>query len=415
MPYYSYKGLDRFGNPVKSSIFSDSESEARKKLGFLGIKVSHVYEGQTASAGWKPLFIDHKGNIHVQLTPPTVTSRELGIFTRQLSAMIDSGVSITQSLELLKQQSANPLFIYTIDQVSLMVQSGSELFVALEKFPNVFDKLYVSLVEAGSSSGQLDVILKRLSIYLEKSTKLMGQLKTALTYPTIVILLAFVITGGMVYFVVPMFAANYTESGKKLPDITQFVIDVSTFTKDNIFYILGLIAATIFATRSWLKTSQGRKTFDTYLLRVPLIGDVTRKIGVARFASTMSTLTSSGISIIEALDVCARASGNVYMWESFMNIKEGVVRGKGLAKPMKKFPTLFPPMVTGMVEVGEASGKIDQMLYKISEIYEEEVDLAVASMLKMIEPILFIVIGGIVGFILIAMYLPVFDMASTQM
>jgi len=343
-----------------------------------------------------------------------VSISEVAVFTKQLSIMMDSGITIVQSLQMLSAQADNPKLKKALEKICTFVESGQELHLAMQKFPDIFDALYTSLVEAGSASGQLDVILKKLSFYVEKSAKLKQQLRSAMTYPVGVIILTTLISAGMIYFVVPMFAANFKESGKPLPGLTQSVVDFSEFMKHYILHVVGLVVGMVIAFKKWKDTPKGHLMWDTSLLKMPVFGIIMKKISIARFASTMSTLTSSGISIIEALNICGRAAGNLAVTKAFNMIKDDVEKGKGLAKPMRKISELFPPMVTGMIEVGETSGKIDQMLAKIADVYEEEVDIAISTMLKLIEPVMFVLIGGIVGFIMIAMYLPIFDMASTQ-
>jgi type IV pilus assembly protein PilC len=408
MASYIYEGTDRNGKKVKGNISANSDKEARTRLRVLGTKVKSVRmsgsTGATAPEGLAKFFQRQK--------KVSVSSSELAVFTKQLSVMIDAGVAIVQALAILGAQQANPGFKDVIDKVRESVETGNELGSALEKHPRVFDNLFVSLVRAGAASGQLDVMLRRLSIYVEKSNKLKKQLIGALTYPAIIIVIAIAMTSLMLLFVVPMLAKNFIESGKELPGLTQFVIDMSDGLKKNFPYIITSIIVGVIFFRRWKKTPTGKATWDLFLLKLPVFGSLISKISIARFSSTMSTLTASGIAILEALDTCAQAAGNKTIEDAIMKVKEEVSKGRGLSGPMEKSP-YFPPMVSSMVAIGEATGRLDTMLEKIAAFYEDDVDAAMAATMKLIEPVMFVVIGGIVGFILIAMYLPVFDLANT--
>ena len=411
MPRYAVDGRDRTGRQVKTVFKAESQDEAKRLAISKGILVYKISRSD-AKADWNLIERDSKGNFKLNLTRPSVAPNELAVFTKQLSTMVDSGVALVQGLGILCDQTSNARLRQVLTGVRESVEKGKPLSEAMSQYADVFDKLYVSLVEAGGASGQLDQMLRKLSMYIEKSNKLRSQLKSALSYPTIVLVLALAMTILMLTVVVPMLAKNFTDSGKALPQLTQLVIDISDFFKSYILEIIATITAIYWGFSKWKSTPKGEMTWDAMMLKVPLFGQVILKISLARFASTMSTLTSSGIAILEALSVCAKASGNIIIESEIDRIKTDVSKGKSLGISMQKSP-LFPAMITSMVTIGETTGRLDTMLEKVSYFYEEEVDSALAAALKMVEPLMFVIIGGIVGFILIAMYLPVFDLAST--
>lgn len=409
MQKYDYEALSKIGRKTMGSIEAKSEAEAQALLRVMGntrIKIKGARVGaakkQSALGEWRQKYF-----------PPGVKEDELAVFTKQLSVMVDAGVSVVQALDILSKQSENPTLSTELSAVRGRVETGFELGEAMAKSPRVFDNLYVALIKAGTSSGQLDVMLKRLSIYIEKAAKLKRQLKSALSYPAIIIVIAAVMTTVMLVFVVPMFAKNYEESGKPLPEITQLVVDMSNGLQKYWYIILGSLFGTFQLIKRWRKTEKGARKWDTYMLKMPIFGNLVSKVSIARFSSTMATLIASGIAIIEALEVCSRAAGNYVIETEIMRIREDVARGKGLAQPMGN-SEVFPQMVGSMVAIGEQSGQLDQMLEKVAAFYEDEVDQAMGAALKMIEPMMFVIIGGIVGFILLAMYMPVFDMASNM-
>jgi type IV pilus assembly protein PilC len=410
MGEFRYTGISKNGSNVSGKITAKSEVEARAMLRLMGTSVN-AFGGEGQAKDYYFFRIKPGGRIELKFGKPGVKGGEIAVFTKQLSVMIDAGVSIVQALDMLANQSPNPTLREALAKVREGVETGMDLSVSMSKHPHVFDSLYVSLIEAGQSSGQLDVMLKRLSLYIEKATKLRKQLVSALSYPAIIVCLAVGMTAMMLIFVVPMFAKNYEESGRALPGITQMVIDASNFLQNSFHWIILAIIGIVIGFKKWRETPAGRARFDAILLKVPVFGGLMQKISIARFASTMGTLVSSGISIIEALQVCAKASGNKVIEAEILKIREAVQQGKGIAGPMSQSP-MFPPMVFSMVSIGEASGRLDQMLEKVATFYEDDVDSAMAAALKMIEPAMFVVIGGIVGFILLAMYAPVFDMAS---
>lgn len=417
MARFKYKGIDRYGSSIKGSIEAANETEARKRASLMGIKVKSVSFGESSGSAyedWKPIQIDEKYNIKLQLTPPSVSFKEVTVFTRQLSVLINAGVSVIQSLEMMATQTENEYFKKILLRVRDRIKNGEDFADALSRYSNVFDTLYSSLVRAGTAAGALDAMLLKLSGYLERSHKLRRQFIGAISYPLGVLAVAIILVIFMLVFVVPMFEGFFSEAGQELPAFTQLIVETSRLMIDNIVTLTILAIAAFFAARKFSQTTAGRKAIDRYMLKVPLFGSVIIKIALARFATTMSTLVSGGVALIEAIGVCAQASANVHIEAEIYRVKEDVAKGVAIADSMEKID-LIPKIMSGMIRVGEASGQLDQMFEKVAQFYEEEVDSAMAQVLKLMEPILFIVIGGLVGIVLIAMYLPIFDLAATQM
>jgi type IV pilus assembly protein PilC len=406
MPVFEYDGRDRAGRRQHGRLEARNEMEAKQLLKFMGLGPNSLKTGNPLGLDFKipaqfQKFFDQRG----------VSDKDLVTFTKQISVMIDAGVSVIKALEILEQQAENPVMKRAIQEVRSKVERGQELGDAMASIPSVFDSLYCSLVRAGSTSGQLDVILRRLSTYIEKNAKLKRQLFGALFYPAIIILLAIALTAFMLLIVVPMLASTFIEGGKELPGLTLMVIQASNFLRDNFFFIILALGAGVVFFRNWIKTPAGRLQWDAILLRIPLIGTLVKKISIARFASTTSTLVASGIGITDVLQTASAVLGNKVLEQGILRVRDAVIQGKGMGGPMAE-EQFIPQMVSSMVAIGEASGRLDVMLQKVSDFYEEEVDVAMSAALKAIEPLLFVVIGGIVGVILIAMYLPVFDLAS---
>lgn len=411
---YPYVARNRSGKTIKGKISAKTEVEARAMLRLMGMNVTSFGSNDDPSLvkRYGPIVIKPGGQIEIKLGgKPRVKGSDLAVFTKQLSVMIDAGVSIVQGLDMLAKTTSNETMKEALVGVREGVEGGLDLAAAMAKHPYAFDSLYCSLVEAGQSSGQLDVMMKRLSTYIEKAEKLRKQLVSALSYPVIILVLAVAMTTLMLLFVVPMFAKNYEDSGRALPALTQMVIDASKQLQENFHIIAAVVFVVGFLFKKWKQTPAGQRQWDAIMLKLPVFGNLIKKIALARFASTMGTLVASGISIIEALQVCSKAAGNHVIATDIIKIRDAVEQGKGLAAPMAQLP-LFPPMFQSMVSIGEASGRLDSMMEKVASFYEDDVDSAMAAALKMIEPAMFVLIGGIVGFILIAMYLPVFDMAN---
>ncbi len=340
-----------------------------------------------------------------------VTTKDLVIFSRQFATMIDAGLPLVQCLEILSSQVDNAEFKKVLNDVKGSVEGGSTFADALKKHPKVFDELYVNLIAAGEVGGILDTILNRLSGFLEKSEKLKGKVKGAMTYPVVVIIIACLVVTGLLVWVVPVFQDMFTGFGKALPAPTQIVVNLSNILKSYWYIILGTIVGTgIFINRAY-KTPKGRRVIDTVLLRIPVFGDLIRKTAVARFTRTLGTMLSSGVPILEGLEIVSKTSGNVIIEESIMKARASLSQGKTLADPLIE-TKVFPGMVTQMIAVGESTGALDAMLTKIADFYEDEVDQAVDSLTALIEPMLMVFLGVVVGGLVIALYLPIFQIAG---
>ena len=344
-----------------------------------------------------------------------VSSKDLVVFTRQMSTMIDAGLPLVRSLDVLASQQDNAKFKVILTQVKETVEGGSTFADALAKHPSIFSALYVQLVRAGESGGVLDVILQRLAVYLEKIESIKRKIKGAMIYPAIVISVAIIVLSIVMIFVVPTFAEMFKDMGTTLPALTQLVVDISTFLKNNIIYILiaiAILAFSIFST--YRRSEKARRLYDAFLLKLWLVGDLLLKTVIARFCRTLATLTAGGIPILDGLEITAKASGNKVTEEAILEARKEVSEGKTLAEPLAAKPKIFPPMVVQMIAVGEQTGALDDMLNKIADFYEDEVDAAVAALLSALEPLMIAFLGATVGVIVVAMYLPMFKLISTM-
>ncbi|AKU90300.1 type II secretion system F family protein [Vulgatibacter incomptus] len=340
-----------------------------------------------------------------------VSRKELVIFTRQFSTMIDAGLPLVQGLDILASQNPNPEFKRVLREVKEKVETGSTFADALGDHPKVFDALYVQLVAAGELGGILDTILQRLGVYIEKAEKLKSKVKGAMVYPSVVLVVAIGCVAVLLLFVTPTFEKMFKDFGGTMPGPTQLVIDLSNWLQDAILYIVvGLIAAVVAFLKA-IKTPKGREAFDRTMLKMPIIGELLRKVAVARFTRTLGTMLSSGVAILDALDVTAKTAGNVVVEKAITHTRTKIAEGKTIVEPLAE-TGVFPAMVVQMIGVGEATGAMDAMLGKIADFYDDEVDSAVAALTSMIEPVMMVVLGGIVGFFLIAMYMPIFTMAE---
>ena len=350
-------------------------------------------------------------SIQISIGSP-VKPKELQVFTRQLATMIDAGLPLVQYLDILANQSANQIFQQKLFQIKASVEQGSSFSDALRKHPKIFDELYVNLVGAGEVGGILDTILNRLATYIEKAVKLKSQLKSAMVYPIAIMVVAGGVIAVMLGKVIPTFEAMYQNfDGAKLPKPTKVVISISNSFTDTWYIYVGLVVGFIGLIILGQRTIRGRQIMDRMLLRLPVIGSVLRKIVVARFTRTLGTLLASGVPILDALDICAKTSGNVVVGAAIMHARAKISEGQDMAGPLGE-TGVFPSMVTQMIGVGEQTGAMDQMLQKIADFYEDEVDTAVGGMTALIEPIMMAFLGVVVGGLIVAMYLPVFELAG---
>jgi type IV pilus assembly protein PilC len=397
MPSFEWKGRDRAGRPQGGVLVADSKDA-----------VLAVLRRQQIV----PITVKEKGKeIALPKLRRGISEKTLAIFTRQFSVMIDAGLPLVQCLQILGEQQDNKAFQRIVLQVREDVESGSSLANAMKKHPQAFSELYVNMVAAGEAGGILDTILQRLATYIEKAARLKAQVKAAMIYPISVISIAMLVVYIILWKVIPVFGALFTSLGAELPLPTRIVVALSKFIGRFWWLIVGLVVAGVIAIRRYYATEQGRLVIDSLLLKAPILGLVLRKIAVARFCRTLGTLLSAGVPVLESLDITARTSGNAVIERSILEVRKAVEEGKNLADPLKT-TNQFPPMVVQMISVGEATGAMDTMLGKIAEFYEDEVDTAVAGMMKLIEPILIFFLGVVIGGIVIAMYLPMFDLIS---
>jgi type IV pilus assembly protein PilC len=397
MPNFVWKGRDRGGVMQEGVLVADTKDLAYSMLSRQGIVVTGIREkGKEAAlprAGRK------------------VPSKAIAIFTRQFSVMIDAGLPLVQCLEILASQQDHKSFQKILFQVRQDVEGGASLADAMRKHPRAFDALYTNMVAAGEAGGILDTILQRLSTYIEKNVKLKGQVKSAMIYPIAVISIAAIVVAVILLKVIPTFAALFAGLGAELPLPTRIVIALSNFLARYFIFIVIAIGLIVYGIRQYYKTDNGRHMIDRILLQMPILGEILRKIAVARFCRTLATLTSSGVPILESLEITARTSGNAIIEDAIMMTRKSVEGGKTIADPLRE-SKVFPNMVVQMIMVGEQTGAIDTMLNKIAEFYEDEVDAAVAGLIKLMEPVMIAILGVVIGGIVIAMYLPIFTLIS---
>jgi type IV pilus assembly protein PilC len=340
-----------------------------------------------------------------------VSEKELVLFTRQFSTMIDAGLPLVQCLDILSKQTENKIFAKTIIEIKKEVEGGSTFADALRKYPKIFDNLYVNLVRAGEIGGVLDTTFARLAGYIEKARSLKGKVKSAMIYPAAIIFVAVAVIIFLMIFVIPVFAEMFQDFGGTLPWPTQFVIALSNFIKNYILFVIPVFIGAVFAFKQYYRTESGQRVVHRNLLRMPVLGSLLQRAAIARFARTLSTLLGSGVPIIDSLDITARTAGNKVLEDAVLASISSVREGQTLATPLAKY-SVFPPMVVQMVEIGDVTGELDALLSKIADFYEEEVDRAVEALTAMLEPMMMVFLGTVLGFIIVAMYLPIFKMAS---
>ena len=402
MAKFNWEARSKAGTTQKGVMEASSVLQVEmqlKKYGFAGISVKE----------------DGKG-LNFQLKLPgsgskKIDTKDLVVFTRQFATMIDSGLPLVQCLDILSGQQENKTFKEILVKVKESVESGSTFADALSRHPRAFDQLYVNLVAAGEVGGILDTILNRLAAYIEKAMKLKKQVKGAMVYPITIMSIAVVVVGVILVFVIPTFAKMFADFGGELPMPTKIVIAMSDFLTK---YILVLIAAGFgikFAIGKYYATARGRKLIDTLALKAPIIGPLVRKVSVAKFTRTLGTMISSGVPIMDGLEIVAKTAGNKVVEEAIYNVRQSISEGKTIAEPLAACG-VFPPMVVQMISVGEATGAMDTMLNKIADFYDDEVDDAVGAMTSMMEPLLMVFLGTTVGGLVVAMYLPIFKLAG---
>ncbi len=384
------------------------------KKGEMEASDSEAVNARLKSLGLNPTKVKRKGMLDSDISLAIgsgVTGKDILIFTRQFATMIDAGLPLVQCLDILGSQMDNPAFKKVVFAIKSKVEQGSTFADALKDHPKVFDELFVQLCAAGEVGGILDTILNRLAAYREKNEKLKAKVKGAMTYPVIVLCVAVGVTALLLLKVTPVFAKMFGDFGQALPAPTQFVVDLSAVAQAYWLHAFASIAALVFAFSYTYKNPKGRRILDKIFLKAPLFGDAIRKVAVARFTRTLGTMISSGVPILDALDVTAKTAGNRTVEDAIFYVRSKIAEGKNIAGPLLE-TKVFPPMVVQMIGVGEATGAMDTMLNKIADFYDDEVDTAVASLTSMIEPLMMVFLGGVVGGFLISMYLPIFSIAG---
>jgi type IV pilus assembly protein PilC len=399
MPAFIWEGTTR-RNEVKKG-----EIEAVDVLAARGLLRRQGYKSITVKT--KPKDIEE----YLTFLKGKVKEKDVVVFCRIFSTMINAGLPLIQCLDLLAQQEQNKTFKEIIKKVKEDVESGASLTEALKKHPDVFDELFINLIAAGEAGGILDIILGRLSAYMEKAMKLKSQVKGAMTYPAAVLVISIGVVALLLIKVIPVFKKMFEGMGGELPGPTQFLVNASEFAQSYWWVMVGIIVAVVIAFGRFYKTEKGRWSIDSLLLKAPIFGPLLKKVAVAKFSRTLSTMMNSGVPILEGLNIVSKTAGNVVVEAALIKTRQNISEGRTIAEPLSE-TGIFPPMVVQMIAVGEATGALDTMLSKIADFYDDEVDAAVAAMTALLEPIMMVFLGGVVGGMIIAMYLPIFKMAS---
>jgi len=399
MPVYQWVGTNRKNETRKGEMVASNESTVRSNLMRLKITPTKIKKKP------KDLFEN------VSWLQPKVKEKDIILFARQFSTMIDAGLPIIQCLEILHTQQDNKTFKRMIKEIKEQVEGGATLAEALKRFPKHFDDLFVNMIAAGEAGGILDAILRRLAAYMEKAAKLKSQVKGAMTYPIVTLIIAAVVLGVILVFVIPVFEEMFADFGGELPVPTQIVVKMSDMVKSKILYIIIGIFIFGVALKKFYATEKGQDVVDDVVLKIPVVGELLRKVAVAKFTRTMGTMLASGVAILEALDIVAKTSGNRTIERAIYDVRSGIAEGRTMADPLAE-SGVFPAMVCQMISVGESTGALDAMLEKIADFYDEEVDQAVENLTSLIEPFMLVFLGVTIGGLVIAMYLPIFKMAG---
>jgi type IV pilus assembly protein PilC len=399
MPVFKYSGKNRAGVVQKGEIEANDRNAA----------VTALRQKQILVTSIKPQ--SRQLSLKLPGGGGTVREREIVIFTRQLATMIDAGLPLVQCLDILSRQALNKTFGAVIGRVKTDVESGDSFADALRKHPKVFSDFFNNMVEAGETGGILDTILARLAVYMEKAQALKGRVKSAMVYPAAIVSIAVLVIVFLMLYVIPVFAEMFESFGGTLPAPTKLVMDLSAFTRAYILYVIPAVAVGVYLFRRFYRTERGKRLVDALMLKAPVVGPLIQKIAVAKFTRTLGTLVSSGVPIIDGLQITARTAGNKVVEDAVLAIISSIKEGQTISEPLGK-QAIFPPMVVQMIEVGENSGALDMMLNKIADFYDEEVDAAVAGLTSLMEPALMVFLGVTIGFVVVAMYLPIFKMAG---
>lgn len=399
MPVFQWVGKNAKGQVKKGETEAANETAVRSQLAKSRITPTRI------KLKPKDLFEN------ITIFQPAIVEKDIIVFARQFSTMIDAGLPIVQCLDILYSQQEKKSFRNMLREIKESVESGSTLADSLKKYPRHFDDLFVNMIAAGEAGGILDTILKRLSGYMEKAAKLKGKVKGAMTYPIVTLIIAFLVLTVILVFVIPVFQQMFADFGKALPLPTQIVVSMSNFVKSKILYILGFMVLFFIAFRRFYKTPKGRIVVDKLVLFLPVIGMLIRKVAVAKFTRTMGTMLSSGVAILDALDITAKTSGNKTIEMALYDVRSSIAEGQTMAEPLSE-SGVFPPMVCQMISVGESTGALDAMLSKIADFYDEEVDQAVENLTSLIEPFMLVFLGVTIGGLVVSMYLPIFKLAG---
>jgi type IV pilus assembly protein PilC len=399
MPVFLWQAKTKKGETKKGEMEGADEAAVRGRLRRQGLTVEKI----------KPKPKDLFENI--AFFQPKVTEKDIVVFSRIFATMINAGLPLMQSLDILAAQEQNKTFAKIIRTLKEDIEGGSTLTDALKKYPKIFDQLFVNLVAAGESGGILDTILQRLSNYIEKAMKLKSKVKGAMTYPASVLGISIGVVALLLLKVIPVFQKMFEGMGGELPGPTQFLVDASQAAQDYFIYAIVAVVAVVYAFKRYYKTEKGTLTIDALILKSPVFGPLLKKVAVAKFTRTLSTMMSSGVPIMEGLDIVSKTAGNKIIENAILETRKSIGEGKTIAEPLME-TDIFPPMVVQMIAVGEATGALDAMLAKIADFYDDEVDAAVDAMTALLEPFMMVFLGGVVGGMIIAMYLPIFKMAS---
>ena len=401
MAVYQWVGTNRKNETRKGEMEAANERAVRSNLMRLKITPSKIKKKS------KDLFEN------VSWLQPIVKQKDIILFARQFSTMIDAGLPIIQCLEILYTQQGNKTFKRMIKEIKEKVEGGATMAEALKRFPKHFDDLFVNMIAAGEAGGILDAILRRLAAYMEKAAKLKAQVKGAMTYPIVTLIIAVAVLGVILVFVIPVFEEMFADFGGELPIPTQIVVAASEIVKSKIVYIIIGIIILGFTARKFYATEKGQDVADDLLLKIPVFGELLRKVAVAKFTRTMGTMLASGVAILEALDIVAKTAGNRTVEKAIYDVRSGIAEGRTMADPLQE-SGVFPAMVCQMISVGESTGALDAMLEKIADFYDEEVDQAVDNLTALIEPFMLVFLGVMIGGLVVAMYLPIFKMAGAM-
>ena len=399
MPVYQWVGTNRKNETRKGEMEAGNEAAVRSNLVRLRITPNKIKKKP------KDLFEN------VSWLQPRVVQKDIILFARQFSTMIDAGLPIIQCLEILYTQQGNKTFKRMIKEIKEQVEGGATLAEALKRFPKHFDSLFVNMIAAGEAGGILDAILRRLAAYMEKAAKLKAQVKGAMTYPIVTLIIAVLVLGVILVFVIPVFEEMFADFGGELPVPTKIVVAASEMVKSKIIYLIVGLFIFGFAARKFYATEKGQDIFDDFVLKIPVFGQLLRKVAVAKFTRTMGTMLASGVAILEALDIVAKTAGNRTVEKAIYDVRSGIAEGRTMADPLQE-SGVFPAMVCQMISVGESTGALDAMLEKIADFYDEEVDQAVENLTALIEPFMLVFLGTTIGGLVVAMYLPIFKMAG---